>query len=157
MGVSGCGKTTIGNALATNLGWDFYDADDLHPPENITKMRSGIPLDDDDRAPWLVSLHALISTCLMENKHGVLACSALKERYRQMLLAGNQGLQIVYLKGDYDLILARMIDRSGHYMKPEMLKSQFDVLDEPTNCLVVDASLAVAEIVENILECSKAM
>ena len=157
MGVSGCGKTTIGKELATKLGWDFYDADDLHPSENIAKMRSGIPLDDDDRAPWLVSLHALISTCLKENKPGVLACSALKERYRQMLLAGNQGLQIVYLKGDYDLIWVRMIDRSDHYMKPEMLKSQFDALDEPTNGLDVDVSLPVAEIVAYILECSEVM
>jgi len=155
MGVSGCGKTTIGKALATKLGWDFYDADDFHTSENIAKMSSGISLDDYDRAPWLVSLHALISTCLNENKPGVLACSALKERYRQMLLSGNQGLLIVYLKGDYDLIWARMIARSGHYMKPEMLKSQFDALDEPTNGFVVDVSLSVDEIVKFILECTE--
>jgi gluconokinase len=155
MGVSGCGKTTIGKALATKLGWDFYDADDFHTSENIAKMSSGISLDDYDRAPWLASLHALISTCLNENKPGVLACSALKERYRQMLLSGNQGLLIVYLKGDYDLIWARMIARSGHYMKPEMLKSQFDALDEPTNGFVVDVSLSVDEIVKFILECTE--
>jgi gluconokinase len=152
MGVSGCGKTTIGKALAMKLGWDFYDADDFHMSENIVKMSSGIPLVDDDRSPWLVSLHALISTCLKENKHGVLACSALKERYRQMLLTGNKGVLIVYLKGDYDLIWARMVARPGHYMKPEMLKSQFDALDEPTNGLVVDVSLSVDEIVTYILE-----
>ena len=155
MGVSGCGKTTIGKALATKLGWDFYDADDFHTSENIAKMSSGSSLDDGDRASWLVSLHALISTCLNENKPGVLACSALKERYRQMLLSGNQGLLIVYLKGDYDLIWARMIARSGHYMKPEMLKSQFDALDEPTNGFVVDVSLSVDEIVKFILECTE--
>jgi gluconokinase len=155
MGVSGCGKTTIGKALAIKLGWDFYDADDFHTSENIAKMSSGIPLDDDDRAPWLVSLHTLISTCLKETKPGVLACSALKERYRKMLLSGNQGLLIVYLKGDYDLIWARMIARSGHYMKPEMLKSQYDLLDEPTNGLVVDISLSVDEIVTHILECTQ--
>jgi gluconokinase len=152
MGVSGSGKTTIGKALAIKLGWGFYDADDFHTSENIAKMSRGIPLDDDDRALWLVSLRALISTCLKENKHGVLACSALKERYRKRLLAGNQGLLIVYLKGDYDLIWARMIARSGHYMKPEMLKSQYDVLDEPTDGLVVDVSLSVDEIVADILE-----
>jgi gluconokinase len=155
MGVSGSGKTTIGKALATKLGWDFYDADDFHTSENIAKMSRGIPLDDDDRTPWLVSLHSLISTCLKENKHGVLACSALKERYRQMLLVGNQGLLIVYLKGDYDLIWARMSVRPGHYMKPEMLKSQFVVLDEPMNGLVVNVSLPVDEIVKNILECTE--
>jgi gluconokinase len=154
MGVSGCGKTTIGKALAMKLGWDFYDADDFHTSENIAKMSSGIPLVDDDRSPWLVSLHALISTCLKENKHGVMACSALKERYRQMLLTGNKGVLIVYLKGDYDLIWARMVARPGHYMKPEMLKSQFDALDEPTNGLVVDMSLSVDEIVTHILECT---
>jgi gluconokinase len=153
MGVSGCGKTTIGKALAMKLGWDFYDADDFHTSENIAKMSSGIPLVDDDRSTWLVSLHTLISTCLKENKHGVMACSALKERYRQMLLTGNKGVLIVYLKGDYDLIWARMAARSGHYMKPEMLKSQFDALDEPTNGLVVDVSLSLDEIVTHILEC----
>lgn len=155
MGVSGCGKTTIGKALAAKLGWDFYDADDFHTPLGIAKMSSGIPLDDDDRAPWLASLHEMIYTCLKENKHGVLACSALKERYRQILLAGNTGMLIVYLKGDYDLIWARMTSRSGHYMKPEMLKSQYDALEEPTNGLVVDISRSVDEIVAQILECTE--
>jgi gluconokinase len=155
MGVSGCGKTTIGKALATKLGWGFYDADDFHTPENKAKMSAGIPLDDNDRAPWLVSLHTLISTCLKENEHGVLACSALKERYRQILLSGNQGVLIVYLKGDYDLIWSRMISRPGHYMKPEMLQSQFEVLEEPTYGLVVDVSRSVDEIVACILECNK--
>jgi len=155
MGVSGCGKTTVGKALAAKLGWDFYDADDFHPSENIAKMSSGIPLDDGDRAPWLASLHGLISGCLNENRNGVLACSALKESYRQILLAGNQGLLIVYLKGDYELIWARMIGRSDHYMKPKMLTSQFEELDEPTNGLVVDASMMVDEIVKYILDSSK--
>ena len=155
MGVSGSGKTTIGKALATKLGWVFYDADDFHTSDNIAKMRSGIPLDDADRAPWLVSLHSLISTCLKENKPGVLACSALKEQYRQRLLDGNQGLMIVYLKGDYDFIWSRMNIRPGHYMKPEMLKSQFDVLDEPSYGLAVDISQSVDEIVKNILECTE--
>jgi gluconokinase len=157
MGVSGCGKTTVGKALAAKLGWDFYDADDFHTPEGIAKMSSGTPLNDDDRAPWLASLHTLISTCLKENKHGVLACSALKECYRQKLLVGNQGVLLVYLKGDYDLIWARMIERSGHYMKPELLKSQYEVLEEPMHGLVVDVSLAVDEIVAQILECTEVM
>jgi gluconokinase len=157
MGVSGCGKTTVGKALAAKLGWYFYDADDYHTPEGIAKMSSGTPLNDDDRAPWLASLHTLISTCLKENKHGVLACSALKECYRQKLLVGNQGVLLVYLKGDYDLIWARMIERSGHYMKPELLKSQYEVLEEPMHGLVVDVSLAVDEIVARILECTEVM
>jgi gluconokinase len=152
MGVSGCGKTTIGKALAIKLGWDFYDADDFHPPGNIAKMSGGIPLNDDDRTPWLASLHALISTCMKENRNGVLACSALKESYRQILQSNNQGLLIVYLKGDYELIWARMIDRAGHYMKPLLLISQFEVLEEPTYGLVIDISQSVDEIVAHILE-----
>jgi gluconokinase len=152
MGVSGCGKTTIGKALAAKLGWDFYDADDFHTPENINKMANGIPLTDDDRAPWLASLHTLIASCRKENRPGVLACSALKEHYRQLLLADNQGVQLVFLKGDYDLIWSRMISRPGHYMKLEMLKSQFDALDEPTNGLVINVSLSVDEIVDQISE-----
>jgi gluconokinase len=157
MGVSGCGKTTVGKALAAKLGWDFYDADDFHTPVAIAKMSTGTPLDDNDRAPWLALLHALISTCLKENKHGVLACSALKESYRQKLLAGNQGVLLVYLKGDYDLIWARMIARPGHYMKPEMLRSQYDVLEEPAYGLVVNISLPVDKIVARILECTEVM
>jgi gluconokinase len=152
MGVSGCGKTSVGKALAGHLGWDFYDADDFHPPENISKMAKGIPLDDSDRAPWLAALHDLISSSLKTNRPGVLACSALKGRYRQQLLDGNDGVQIVYLKGSYDLIWSRMEKRTGHYMKPDMLKSQFDALEEPTNALWVDMSMSVDDIVQEILK-----
>jgi gluconokinase len=151
MGVSGCGKTSVGEALAKELGWDFYDADDFHPPENVAKMASGTPLNDSDRAPWLATLHDLISSCLTQNRSGILACSALKERYRQQLLDGNGDVQIVYLKGSYDLIWSRMKKRKDHYMKPQMLKSQFDTLEEPTNALTVDISLAVDEIVQKIV------
>lgn len=151
MGVSGSGKSTVGKALAERLGWDFFDADDFHPTENVAKMRAGIPLDDDDRVPWLTSLQALISTRLKESRRAVLSCSALKEHYRQTLLAGNQVLLIIYLKGDYDLIWGRMKDRPEHYMKPDMLKSQFEALEEPVNGLEVDALLSVDEIVEEVL------
>jgi gluconokinase len=147
MGVSGCGKTSVGQKLAERLGWDFYDADDFHPPENIAKMASGIPLSDKDRAPWLDSLRALVASCLQNDRPGVLACSALKERYRQKLLDGNPGAQLVYLKGSYDLIWSRMTQRPDHYMKPEMLKSQFDALEEPRNALTIDISLPVEQIV----------
>jgi gluconokinase len=151
MGVSGSGKTAVGKALAAELGWEFYDADDFHPPENIAKMERGIPLNDDDRSPWLAVLHDLIASCLKASLPGVLACSALKESYRQMLLAGNPAVQIVYLKGSYDLILSRMSIRSGHYMKPALLQSQFAALEEPQNALTVDITLPVDKIVEKIL------
>ena len=152
MGVSGSGKTSVGKALAEHLGWDFYDADDFHPPKNVAKMANGIPLDDTDRAPWLAELHNLISSSLTQNKPGVLACSALKERYRQQLMDGNEGVQLVYLKGSYDLIWSRMIARKEHYMKPHMLHSQFDALEEPTNALTIDISMPVKKILSKILE-----
>ena len=152
MGVSGSGKTTIGEELAGRLGWDFYDADDYHPPENVAKMASGYPLDDDDRAPWLATLHDLISGCLESGRPGVLACSALKESYRRTLLAGNPGAQLIYLKGDIELIWPRMSARRGHYMKPGMLRSQFEALEEPDDALVVDISRPAGDIVAQILE-----
>lgn len=151
MGVAGSGKTTVGQALAKRLGWDFYDADGFHPIENISKMASGIPLDDADRIPWLASLRALISASLTEQRPAVLACSALKESYRQKLLAQNSDVLLVYLKGDYDLIWSRLAERQDHYMKPEMLQSQFDVLEEPTDVLTVDVAMSVKEIVGEIL------
>jgi gluconokinase len=151
MGVSGCGKSSVGQSLARSLGWDFYDADDFHPPENVAKMANGIPLDDSDRAPWLASLNELISSSLKTDKPGVLACSALKKRYRQQLMDGNDGVQIVYLKGSYDLIWSRMETRTDHYMKPHMLKSQFDTLEEPTNALTIDISMLLDDIVQEIL------
>lgn len=152
MGVSGSGKSVVGCALASKLGWDFYDADDFHSPANIAKMEAGIPLDDADRAPWLAALQALITSCLDTNRPGVLACSALKERYRQQLLAGNLGVQIVYLRGSYDLVWSRMAARAGHYMKPTLLQSQFDALEEPQDALVMDITLPLDEIVARILE-----
>jgi gluconokinase len=152
MGVAGSGKTTVGETLAQKLGWNFYDADAFHPAENIAKMANGTPLDDSDRAPWLAALQALIVTSLMENRPAVLACSALKESYRQQLLEGNEGVRIVYLKGSYDLIWSRISQREDHYMKPQMLQSQFEALEEPANALTIDVSLPVAEIVDEIME-----
>jgi gluconokinase len=155
MGVSGSGKTSVGEALADQLGWDFYDADNFHPPENVAKMANGIPLSDSDRAPWLARLHDLISSSLKQDRPGVLACSALKERYRQQLLESNTGVQIVFLKGSYDLIWSRMKKRTDHYMQPHMLRSQFDTLEEPTNALTVDISMSVDDIVETIISRSQ--
>jgi gluconokinase len=152
MGVSGSGKTSVGKVLAEHLKWDFYDADDFHPPENVAKMASGIPLDDSDRAPWLAAMHDLISSSLKQNKSGVLACSALKERYRQQLMNSSGDVQLVYLKGSYDLIWSRMETRTDHYMKPHMLHSQFDALEEPSNALTVDISLSVEEILQFVIK-----
>jgi gluconokinase len=151
MGVAGSGKTTVGKSLANHLGWDYYDADDSHSPENVAKMANGVPLNDSDRAAWLASLHDLISASLKADRPGVLACSALKERYRQHLLKGNPDVQIVYLKGDYDLIWSRIAARQDHYMKPQMLRSQFEVLEEPSDALTIDVSMSVEEIVQEIL------
>lgn len=152
MGVSGSGKTSIGSLLAEHLGWDFYDADDFHPSENIAKMANGIPLDDADRLPWLAALHDLIASSLKAGRPGVLACSALKERYRQQLLVGNEDVQLIYLKGSYDLIWSRMKKRTDHYMKPHMLKSQFEALEEPVAALTTDISSSIDDIVKEITD-----
>ena len=151
MGVSGSGKTSVGKALAEHLGWAFYDADDFHPPENVAKMANGIALNDSDRAPWLAALHDLISASLQADRPGVLACSALKARYRQQLLHGNDRVQVVYLMGSYDLIWSRMAERKEHYMKPDMLKSQFVALEQPTDALTIDISKPVNDIVREIV------
>ncbi len=129
-GVTGAGKTTIGLLLAADLGWPFYDADDFHPAANVEKMRQGIPLTDADRKPWLDSLHHLIKTSLDEGKPGILACSALRESYREYLQVG-EGVEYVYLRGDFDLIQQRLAGRVGHYMNPALLRSQFEALEEP--------------------------
>lgn len=151
MGVSGAGKTTLGKALASRLGWDFLDADDFHPQANIAKMRAGIPLDDSDRTPWLAALNEKLSSTLKANRHPVLACSALKEKYRAQLFDGLDGFIIIHLVGRYDLIRRRMSERAGHYMKPRMLASQFETLEAPPAALTVDVSMPLDEAVEMIL------
>jgi gluconokinase len=145
MGVSGCGKSTLGRALADRLGWNFFDADDYHSPANVAKMDAGTPLTDEDRAPWLAALHDLLAGELRAGRHPILACSALKARYRGMLLAGNPGIRVVYLKGSFEMTQKRMALRTDHYMKPGMLQSQFDVLEEPADALTVDAALLLEE------------
>lgn len=151
MGVSGSGKTTVGKALAQKLGWAFFDADDFHPPENITKMINGLPLSDSDRAPWLASLHHLLASTIESNHHLILACSALKEKYRAQLLKDVEGVEIIYLKGNHDLIWSRMSAREGHYMRPEMLRSQFAALEEPEDVLVLDVSMSVEDMIDKIM------
>lgn len=151
MGVSGSGKTSVGVALARHLGWDFFDADDFHSPANISKMAASIPLTDTDRISWLILLHHQLEATLKTGGHPVLACSALRETYRRQLLDSLNGMRIIYLKGTYTQINARMSKRDDHYMKPGMLKSQFEVLEEPTDALVIDIDLPVDEIVLGVL------
>ena len=150
MGVSGSGKTTLGKALAQKHGWDFFDADNFHPPENIAKMTAGIPLSDSDRVPWLAALHHKILSTLSADRHPVLACSALKETYRAKLLEGTHGITVIYLKGSYDLILSRMSTREDHYMKPGMLQSQFGVLEEPKDAIVLDVKMPLKDMIDAI-------
>ncbi|NWF63361.1 MAG: gluconokinase [Chloroflexi bacterium] len=139
MGVSGSGKTTVGSLLADELGWDFYDADDFHPPANREKMAHGVALNDEDRAEWLNSLQSLVRKNLNEEQSFVLACSALKQRYREAL-AVNEKVWFVYLRGSYDQIETRMRRRKNHYMTVQLLQSQFEALEEPQEAVVVDIS-----------------
>jgi gluconokinase len=151
MGVAASGKTTVGRLLAEDLGWTFYDADDFHPHSNVEKMKRGVPLTDEDRGPWLERLRSLISDSLERGERAVLACSALKEEYRERLQVDAR-VKFVYLKGDYSLIEERLKNRRGHFMKPGMLDSQFDALEEPRDALKVEVAAKPEEIVETIKE-----
>lgn len=153
MGVSGSGKTAVGQLLASQLGWQFADADDYHPAANIEKMQNGIPLTDSDRAPWLEALRARIALWIAEKKNAVLACSALKRAYRQGLSLAPE-VQIVYLKATPQLLQERLRERVGHFMKEGMLESQLATLEEPEGegAVVVDAARSPAEIVAKIVE-----
>jgi len=151
MGVSGCGKTSVGVALAKYLDWPFFDGDAFHPPENIAKMSQGVPLNDEDRHPWLINLNRLIADHLRKEHSLLLACSALKQSYRDQLALGNSGIIFVHLKGDFDLIYSRMQDRPGHYMKAEMLHSQLETLEEPDDALVIDIGQNLDSITEEII------
>jgi gluconokinase len=150
MGVSGSGKSTIGQLLADSLHWEFADADSFHSPENIEKMRHGIPLNDLDRMPWLLALQQVIQQCLQKNKNMVLACSALKATYRQVLVLDEERVKLVYLKGAFELIQKRLQTRQSHFMSEKLLKSQFDALEEPSGAITVDVSDAQEVIVQKI-------
>ena len=150
MGVSGVGKTTIGKALAQELGWRFLDADDYHPPENIAKMAAGVPLDDADRRPWLAKINRALLEWQSGGSSAVLACSALKESYRQQLARGVKDLEVVYLRGAFELIKERMNGRRHRFMPAALLRSQFAALEPPEQAIEVDVSAPVESSVSKI-------
>jgi gluconokinase len=151
MGVAASGKTTVGRMLAEALGWTFYDADDFHPRANVEKMSRGVPLDDEDRRPWLETLRELIKECLSLGRDAVLACSALKESYREFLLI-DERVRLAYLDAERELIRERLDERSDHFMKARMLDSQFAALEEPEASTRFDAALPPSELVREIRE-----
>ena len=149
MGVTGSGKSTIGLLLAAQLGWKFADADDYHPPSNVEKMRHGIPLTDDDRAPWLDRLHSEITAWIAAGRNIILACSALKGAYRDQLAAGPE-VRFVYLKGSPDLIASRVRERHGHFAGEQILAGQFADLEEPADAVTVDIAASPQQIVNEV-------
>lgn len=155
MGVSGSGKSTTGKRLAKKLGWTFRDGDEFHPDANVSKMRAGTPLTDDDRWPWLDAIAAWIDECRATGQHGIVACSALKRVYRDRLAHGARDVRIVHLRGSEKLIGDRMSRRKNHFMPPSLLASQFATLEEPgpdERITVVDVALSPDRVVTTILE-----
>jgi gluconokinase len=152
MGVAGSGKTTVGTALAVALGWTFVDADDHHPPASVAKMARGEPLDDADRAPWLDELRGIIADALVRGAGLVMACSALKQRYRARLAGGDGGgrVSFAHLVGPPELFRSRLAQRAGHFMKPAMLDSQLATHEPPSDAVAVDATQPVAAQVTEI-------
>jgi gluconokinase len=151
MGVSGAGKTTVGRALASALGWPFHEGDAFHPAANVERMARGQPLTDADRAPWLAALRDLIARALDAGEHGVLACSALRERYRAALVpasAAAGAVRFVFLDVPEDVLRDRLEHRAGHYMPPSLLPSQLRTLEPPQDALRVDGTRTPAEIVD---------
>src|SRR5205823_9952565 len=140
MGVAGSGKTTVGQLLAEQLSWTFRDADEFHPASNIEKMSCAIALEDADRTPWLAAMRAAIETWLRENTNAVLTCSCLKVAFRQTLVVDPARVRFVYLKGSFDLIEARLRQRTHHFLQAQLLKSQFEILEEPQDAITVDVS-----------------
>lgn len=150
MGVAGAGKTTIGQMLADSLRCPFIDGDALHPPANIRKMSEGVPLTDEDRWPWLAAIKSHLQNATAHHADLVVACSALKQQYRDYL-SGESPITWVYLKGSGALIRSRLEHRQNHYMKPAMLDSQLEILEEPAGAIAMDVSLSPPEIVNRIL------
>jgi len=151
MGVAGAGKTTIGQLLAAELGWDFLDADHFHPPANVRKMAQGIPLTDLDRRPWLRRLHTALQRADREGRSLVFACSALRAAYREQLFDGLTEARVVHLTGSRELLFNRLSNRQGHFMPATMLDSQFDTLESPHDALTVDVAQEPQAIVTAIM------
>lgn len=150
MGVTGAGKTTVGERLAAELGWRFHDADDFHPPANKIKMNAGIPLTDEDRWPWLHALRAVIEQALADGANAVVTCSALRQAYRDVLAGGLDDVVFVHLTGDRDLLAERLASRRGHFMNPALLDSQIATLEPPAGALEIDIALTPEEQVRAI-------
>jgi len=150
MGVCGCGKSTVGEALAQALGWPFRDADEFHPPANVAKMASGSPLTDEDRWPWLDRIAEELRAILARGDHAVLACSALRQAYRDRIARAGD-VRFVHLAGDYATIAARLASRTHRYMPAALLDSQFATLEPPSDALVVDVALPVERQVDRVL------
>ena len=154
MGVSGSGKSTVADALAKRLGWRYEDGDRFHPPGNVAKMSAGHPLTDEDRLPWLQAIADEIDRVCRQGERAVIACSALKRAYRDILLHGRADVRFVFLKGTQDLIAGRLAARKGHFMPPDLLASQFRTLEPPAageHPITVSIDAPVAAIVDDII------
>ena len=155
MGVSGCGKTTIGTNLARCLNWEYQEGDALHPQKNIVKMSEGIPLNDDDRKPWIARIADWIETRCIAGRDGVISCSALKEVYRQTIRGTQTDVQFVYLRGSRELLSDRLAYRKDHFMPPNLLESQLELLEEPSideQAMVVTIDSTPEKIVQKICD-----
>jgi gluconokinase/6-phosphogluconolactonase len=155
MGVSGSGKSTIGEALGARLGWRYEDGDSFHPPANVAKMSAGHPLTDEDRWPWLQAIAAEIDRCREAGEHVIIACSALKHVYREILVQGHDDIRMVYLRGTEELIADRLGHRKGHFMPPGLLASQFATLEPPAadeHPVTVSIDAPVEVVVDRILQ-----
>ena len=151
MGPTGCGKTTVGHLLAQRLKWPFLDGDDFHPAANVAKMHNGTPLNDSDRRPWLLALQKEIERRNRAGQSAILACSALKQTYRELLGVDQQAVKTVYLRGSFELLQKRLADRRDHFMPPELLRSQLETLEVPEGGLVVNIDEDPAMIVTRII------
>ncbi len=152
MGVSGCGKTTVGSLVAQRLSWAFRDADSFHPPENIAKMSAGLPLNDQDRRPWLLSIQTFMKAENAAGRSAVIACSALKQQYRDLLLFGDPEVRFAHLHGSRDLIAARLGDRKGHFMPATLLESQFATLEVSDDIPRFDIAAAPERVADDIID-----
>lgn len=156
MGVSSTGKTSVGTAVAQRLGMKLIDGDDLHPRANIQKMASGTPLNDDDRFPWLERINDAAFSLEQKSEKGIIVCSALKKKYRDQIRQGNADVKFIFLQGSFELVLERMKQRKGHFMKPEMLQSQFNTLEVPQadepDVIFIDIDGSFEEVVERCVK-----